>query len=177
VLYEKLSFIRLLVANKVDENHLMAVRSSYDLGRGNIMFAVNTEATMVIQMTRTRTIHDVQADFNKAYPFLRLEFYGRADTRNGFEARKKFHVSTLLEKIGLSREGEFMIVDQMTVGQLEKIFSDIFGTKVQVSRQSGSVWLETTMTDGWTLFQQNEHGRELSSAPVTTPDDQYIDPS
>jgi hypothetical protein len=37
---------------------------------------------------------------------------------------------------------------------------------VQVSRKSGTLWLETTMTDSWTLGQQNEHGRELST-PAT----------
>jgi hypothetical protein len=113
-------------------------------------------------MTKSRTVHDIQGDFSKAYPYLRLEFYMKSNGRAGVEPRKKLHVSTLLEKAGLQREGELMIGDQMTVGQLEMIFSEMFGTKVQVARQSGPVWLETTMTDGWTLFQQNEHGRELS---------------
>ena len=50
----------------------------------------------------------------------------------------------------------------MTVGQLEKAFRERFGLNMQVSRKSGPVWLETTVTDKWTLRQQNEHGRELS---------------
>ncbi|MEI9910895.1 MAG: hypothetical protein WDO71_15215 [Bacteroidota bacterium] len=50
----------------------------------------------------------------------------------------------------------------MTVGQLEDIFQKQFGLQVQVSRRSGTLWLETTMTDNWTLKQQNDHGRELS---------------
>jgi len=45
---------------------------------------------------------------------------------------------------------------------LEKSFYDRFDMLVQVSRKSGSIWLETTMTDNWTLKQQNDHGRELS---------------
>jgi hypothetical protein len=33
---------------------------------------------------------------------------------------------------------------------------------VQVFRQSGRVWLETTRTDDWTLAEQNKQGEELS---------------
>ena len=115
---------------------------------------------MVIQMMRSRTVHDVQQEFSRAYPFLRLDFYAKPVA--GAVGRKKIPASTFLERVGLLAEGELMIGDQMTVGQLEMLFREMFGTHVQVSRQSGTVWLETTMTDGWTLFQQNEHGRELS---------------
>ena len=45
----------------------------------------------------------------------------------------------------------------------EKIFKDQFSLAVQVFRRSGNLWLETTMTDNWTLRQQNEHGREIST--------------
>ena len=54
----------------------------------------------------------------------------------------------------------------MTVGELEKLFRERFGANIQVSRKSGTLWLETTMTDNWTLKQQNEHGRELSSPEI-----------
>jgi hypothetical protein len=32
-----------------------------------------------------------------------------------------------------------------------------------VFRKSGNLWLETTMTDDWTLQQQNDHGYEIST--------------
>ena len=47
--------------------------------------------------------------------------------------------------------------------ELEKIFKDQFGLAVQVFRKSGNLWLETTMTDNWTLQQQNNHGKEISA--------------
>jgi hypothetical protein len=34
---------------------------------------------------------------------------------------------------------------------------------VQVFRKSGKVWLETTVTDGWTLEEQNLQGEALSN--------------
>jgi hypothetical protein len=39
----------------------------------------------------------------------------------------------------------------------------LFGVPVQILRKSGKIWLETTMTDHWTLLQQNQHGEEISA--------------
>jgi len=50
----------------------------------------------------------------------------------------------------------------MKVSELEKIFLEDYGLNVQVFRNSGRVWLETTMTDDWTLAEQNRQGEELS---------------
>ena len=52
----------------------------------------------------------------------------------------------------------------MTVNELEQRFSDVYGLGVQVFRKSGNVWLETTVTDGWTLEQQNKQGESLDKA-------------
>lgn len=65
--------------------------------------------------------------------------------------------------MGLKLENEFLdIYSDMKINELEKLVFKKFGLDVQVSRKSGVLWLETTMTDGWTLLKQNEHGREVS---------------
>ncbi len=50
----------------------------------------------------------------------------------------------------------------MRVNELEQSFADTFGLGVRVFRKSGKSWLETTVTDGWTLEEQNNQGRDLS---------------
>jgi hypothetical protein len=50
----------------------------------------------------------------------------------------------------------------MSVKQLEKNFSEKCLLNVQVQRRSGNVWLETTITDNWSLEHQNDHGREIT---------------
>jgi hypothetical protein len=50
----------------------------------------------------------------------------------------------------------------MTVTDFENALMDQFGLSAQVFRRSGNLWLETTITDYWTLKQQNEHGREIT---------------
>lgn len=52
--------------------------------------------------------------------------------------------------------------DQTSVQELEKQMEEGFGLHVQVFRRSGNIWLETTVTDEWTLAFQNEQGQELS---------------
>ena len=105
-----------------------------------------------------RLVGELQEDFNSAFPFLKIEFY----KKSGNVVRHSIGKSVTLAKAGLLREGTLTIDDMMSVGELEQIFRDQFGVYVQVARKSGSLWLETTMTDKWTLRQQNEHGRELS---------------
>ena len=117
---------------------------------------------MILQLLKTRNVGDVQHDFNQEYPFLRIDFFKEVDGRLGSLVKQKLNRTAKLSSAGKFREGDVELYDAMTVGQLEKAFREYFGLDMQVSRKSGPVWLETTVTDKWTLKQQNEHGRELS---------------
>jgi len=126
---------------------------------------VAKQLNMILQIAQHKTLNETQEEFNKAYPFLRIEFY--RNTEPGF-ARRHLKNSMLMVAAGLKKNGEMEITDGMTVGELENNFLQNFGLNVQLSRKSGNLWLETTMTDGWTLKQQNDHGRELSEHPMIT---------
>ena len=56
----------------------------------------------------------------------------------------------------------------MTVTELERQFRELYGLHVLVFRKSGKVWLETTVTDGWTLAEQNNQGEALSALIAVT---------
>lgn len=53
------------------------------------------------------------------------------------------------------------ITEDMPVSTLEQLFQDYFGLSAQVFRKSGRSWLETSLTDDWTLKRQNDEGYEL----------------
>jgi len=72
-------------------------------------------------------------------------------------------------------EGYLDIKDAMSVLELENALIDEFGLSAQVYRKSGNIWLETTMTDNWTLKQQNDHGRELTIGIKTINEDDKND--
>ena len=114
---------------------------------------------MTLYILSNVTIGDVQHDFNRAYPFLKIDFYKVSEISL---PRKPLTPSLAFKIAGLTYEGALEISDSMTVGELENAFRKKFGLNVQVSRKSGNLWLETTISDKWTLKSQNDHGYELS---------------
>jgi len=54
------------------------------------------------------------------------------------------------------------ISDSMKVGELEKKLQEQFGGMVQLFRKSGNLWMETRMTQNWTLGEQNDHGEDIT---------------
>jgi hypothetical protein len=121
---------------------------------------------MHLQITPNRLISDIQKEFNKAFPFLKLEFFNKHSL-----SHSDYSVSQLVphnRKLGDTQlpitDGDIEIAEEMRVNELEKIFKDKFGLAVQIFRKSGNLWLETTMTDNWTLQQQNNHGKEISTS-------------
>ena len=114
---------------------------------------------MKLELSNNRTIQEVQHDFTSQYPFLKLEFYRIGLRKPG--TREHLPDSFTLKTAGLKLPGFIDISNNVTVGEVEKIFNEDFGLIAQVSRYSGGVWLETTMTDKWSLHKQNEYGKEI----------------
>jgi hypothetical protein len=57
--------------------------------------------------------------------------------------------------------------NQQTVARLEQEFLEKAGLKVKVYRKFCNVWIETTLTNDWTLEQQNQEGKLLSELNTT----------
>lgn len=119
---------------------------------------------MYLSITPSRLISEVQREFNQEFPYLKIEFFKKKPA-----GQPEFSASGLLpsnQKIELAQaiaaDGGIEIVPEMKVKDLEKIFNEQFALKAQVFRLSGTIWLETVMTDNWSLRQQNEHGREIT---------------
>jgi len=124
---------------------------------------------MHLHIAPNRLISDIQKDFNEVFSFLKIEFFKtRSFSRSDFMAQQ---IIPSQRKIGDGQlaisDGVIEIAEKMKVKELEKIFKDQFNLAMQVFRKSGNIWLETTMTDDWTLQQQNDHGREISTVKIT----------
>jgi hypothetical protein len=130
---------------------------------------------MHLHITPSRLIGDIQKEFNTEFPFLKIEFFNnKAFSRADFSATQ---IISPNRKIGDNQlaitDGEIEIDKQMKVKELEKNFRDQFSLAMKVFRKSGKLWLETTMTDNWTLQQQNDHGQEITTGKSNdkTPED------
>jgi len=120
---------------------------------------------MTITITKDRIIKDIQREFNQEFPYLKIEFF-----KKGFQNVRLANKETGLSRemmVGLNTMGGtsldgLQITGEMTVKELERKCEEALGLSVHVYRKSGNLWLETTMTDNWTLDQQNETGRQIS---------------
>ncbi len=48
----------------------------------------------------------------------------------------------------------------MSVDNLETYLEETFALHAQVFRKSGDIWLQTSVTDHWSLNDQNRNGAE-----------------
>ena len=120
---------------------------------------------MKITLNDKRKIFAIQESFTKNFPYLKLEFFAKPHKKGGPSPKKIMaqQSKTLGECRTVHNKGSISITGNMTVVDLEQRFSDVYGVSVQIFRKSGNMWLETTVTNGWTLDEQNWQGESLST--------------
>ena len=118
-----------------------------------------------IVIDESQTIESVQKKFNSAFPFLKIEFFKDSHTIGSGSKKKRMYESGTIKLINLNKNfkrGRISIEANRTVANLETDFQNQFGLNIQVFRKSGKVWLETSVTDSWTLDEQNKEGLRFS---------------
>ena len=119
---------------------------------------------MNIILKDNKHISAIQEEFHAAFPFLKIEFFARSHKPGKASAKSLMKSGDkTLGECRLLHEGQLSITPSMTVTDLEQQFREMYGLNVQVFRKSGQVWLETSVTDGWTLDMQNQQGEALSN--------------
>ena len=110
-------------------------------------------------------LSSLKTEFNTFFPFLKIEFFKTPHKIGEGSAQNLLYNDTRMIKDCRVRQvnGFLDFTDMIPVSEFEERFLLEFGLSVQVFRKSGNVWLETSATDGWTLRQQNEEGRDLST--------------
>ena len=107
-------------------------------------------------------LKEIKHAFQDVFPSLKLEFFSNSHNPGHPSPRKEMYNdrTTVGEITTPQTQGAIQLQDDMTVQALEQEFERRFGLHVQVFRRSGSLWLETSVTDKWTLSHQNQHGIE-----------------
>jgi hypothetical protein len=124
---------------------------------------------MKTNLANWRLIIEVQKEFTKTYPFLKIDFSngnlrgkntgadvspdGVDDASEQDQTRRRLAQNLLWEELGFR--------DNMKINEVEQLLQYQFGVPAHVFRKSGNLWLETKMTQHWTLRQQNEQGYEI----------------
>jgi hypothetical protein len=124
---------------------------------------------MIIKITEATTVKELQEEFVKRFPCLKIELYSTTHKEGeGSSVKNQLPVNlTIGEATGTAQKGIIEVNSLMKVSELEQLFQSIFGISAQVFRKSYSVWIQTTATDSWTLGEQNNHARENEAAANT----------
>ena len=131
---------------------------------------------MEILITDDRLISDIQKEFSTEYPFLKIEFF-RNFHKSGEPSAKLQLISKTLalgQVRSVHTEGMVDLNGGRSVEEIEKEFQSKYGLSVQVFRKSGNVWIETSLTDHWSLIRQNYQGQQLDRLNFK-PDKEEID--
>ncbi|MEI9935044.1 MAG: hypothetical protein WDM71_09405 [Ferruginibacter sp.] len=119
---------------------------------------------MKITINKESLVKNVQDQFNIRYPFLKLEFFKNYSNGKAIPKIERAGANELVKQLpGFVNEGIINIDYKRTVTELENDFKKQIGIMVEVFRRSGNVWIETSLTDDWTLEQQNKEGEQISS--------------
>ena len=115
-----------------------------------------------ITITADSLVADIQFQFAACYSFLKIEFFEN-NSATFFKNeqvdsnRNVGGISTLTTPVTLNIE------EERTVAEVEKDCRELIGLCIQLYRKSGNVWNAISLTNNWTLQNQNEAGEFIST--------------
>ena len=113
---------------------------------------------MKLTITDKKKLSEIQNEFQKAFPYLKIEFYkhlhdeGEGSKKNDTADNTKTIFEIKNEKVDAS----INVKGDLTVTEFEPAIAEVFKMGAQVFRKSGDIWLQTTATDHLTLDEQNQ---------------------
>jgi hypothetical protein len=116
-----------------------------------------------MKIYNAKLLKDLQTEFNQAFPYLKIEFFSKPhEDGNGSNEADILDSELTVGEVRDNDVNGFIPIDgKIPVGIFEKLFQTNFGLYVQVYRKSHGKWLQTWVTDIWTLEEQNNRGKIL----------------
>ena len=122
-----------------------------------------TNEAREILINQDTLVSDIQETFNGFYPFLKIEFSKLQGNNQGPQKSKKILPEDSMKEITIAAMPVKIIMEsKLTIAQLEDDCIQKLGLLVQISRKSGNVWNAISLTENWTLEEQNNAGKFIS---------------
>ena len=148
----------------MSDTELTRLKSTLPRLGGHLLQYYKVVQNFTIILNPSTPVEEIKSAFSAIFPYLKWEFFTVPHQVKQGNTKKEMVIGN--PKIGdlsiITESKQIHFTEQTTVQELEKHVEDHFGLHIQVFRKSGNIWLETTVTDEWTLSFQNEQGKELS---------------
>jgi len=121
---------------------------------------------MKIFLSSSRKVIDVRREFEREFPYLKIEFARKINELQKDSTGDEFVSSTskLINVSGIMREGNIIIRSTQTVNEIELLFQSRHFLPIQIFRRTMYGWIATADTGYLTLAKQNRLGREACNA-------------
>ncbi|MEQ8423917.1 MAG: hypothetical protein RIA63_04350 [Cyclobacteriaceae bacterium] len=108
---------------------------------------------------------DVQKKFNSIFPYLKIEFLKASTRHSGLHTSRTTYLLSANEPIGTGGK-DISIAPYTTVAQLKKMLLDALNLHTMIYRKSGSMWIETSLTEDWSLERQNNEAEQMGDPSI-----------
>ena len=148
----------------MSDTELTRLKSTLPRLGGHLLQYQNIVQNFSITLNPTTHVEEIKSAFSAIFPYLKWEFFTAPHKAKEGNTKKDMVAGNpkVCDLTDLKGNIQIDFSEQTTVQELEKKIEDQLGLHIQVFRRSGNIWLETTVTDEWTLSFQNEQGKELS---------------
>ncbi|NNV55688.1 hypothetical protein [Limnovirga soli] len=127
------------------------------------MYSYVNKSGLLLRIEAWNTFEEVQLEFNKVFPYLKIEnmVHQVASSNGGIKSITTNKKLSQLQKV----QGDFFIeiYEETTVAELVQQLTALFNLPTKVLRKSNNLWIETTLTDNWTLVKQNMAGKQFNA--------------
>ena len=104
-----------------------------------------------------KTFGKVQEEFSRTFPYLKIDFVTTGILSEVLCLTKENGHNKGDDKISF-----IILTDNTTVKEMVYHFKELFNLSVKVQRKSDGHWVETILTENWTLTKQNLEGKNLA---------------
>lgn len=120
------------------------------------------EANKYLIINEDSRIIDIQQAFNKQYPYLKIEFSKKEQSLPSSKKINASPQSKIKDLTFVTVSTKINIAENCTVAELVADFTNRIGVVAQLFRKSGNIWNVISLTDSWTLENQNKAGEFIS---------------
>ncbi len=116
-------------------------------------------------------IMDIQHQFNMLYPYLKIEFFNPSNkTIPTTKLSTASPQNKIKELTNLETTQKLNVGKTRTVAEIASDFYRQIGLSVRLFRKSGNIWSTISLTEGWTLENQNKAGEFISTEMNSSPE-------